>query len=392
MKRMWTFLLLITLLLSLTTINPLQAQPLDPADWPVLVDLAVPMPPTPVKANGKAHLFYELNITNLSDEPLRLTRLEVLADETGAVPIATFQDAELTGQLLRYGNLADLPDERLIGGGMRAVVFLHLTLEPASVADGLRHRLFFQSGKSNSMESERIAEGEWLPLPATAPIVIAPPLRGAGWLAVNGASNSSIHRRSLNVINSKARIAQRFAIDWVQINRNGQLFHDDPAQNANWYGYGAELLAVADGVVVDVKDGIPENIPLSGTFAVPITPETVGGNYVTLDLGAGHFAFYGHLQPQSLRVKLGDKVRRGQVLGLLGNSGNSDAPHLHFHIADVNSPLGAEGLPYVFKTFERQGLVESLDVFETSAGWQPQGKAEKHQLEMPLENEVIRFS
>ena len=68
---------------------------------------------------------------------------------------------------------------------------------------------------------------------------------------------------------------------------------------------------------------------------VPITLETVGGNNVIMEIGDGLYAFYAHLQPGSLRVKVGDKVRRGQVLGLLGNSGNSSEPHLHFHICNA---------------------------------------------------------
>ena len=81
--------------------------------------------------------------------------------------------------------------------------------------------------------------------------------------------------------------------------------------------------------------------------AVPITSETVGGNHIVLDLGGGRYAFYAHLQPGSLKVKVGDRVTRGQVIGLVGNSGNSTEPHLHFHISDGVSPLGSEGLPYV---------------------------------------------
>jgi murein DD-endopeptidase MepM/ murein hydrolase activator NlpD len=80
--------------------------------------------------------------------------------------------------------------------------------------------------------------------------------------------------------------------------------------------------------------GIPENVPLSPTHAVPMTLETAAGNHVILSLRNGHYAFYAHLQPGSIRIKPGDRVRRGQVLGLLGNSGNSNAPHLHFHISN----------------------------------------------------------
>jgi murein DD-endopeptidase MepM/ murein hydrolase activator NlpD len=80
---------------------------------------------------------------------------------------------------------------------------------------------------------------------------------------------------------------------------------------------------------------------------VPITSETVAGNHIVLDLGGGRYAFYAHFQPGSLKVKVGDRVTRGQVIGLVGNSGNSTEPHLHFHISDGVSPLGSEGLPYV---------------------------------------------
>ena len=111
--------------------------------------------------------------------------------------------------------------------------------------------------------------------------------------------------------------------------------------------YGAEVLAVANGLVVATKDGIPENVPGITSRAVPITSETVGGNHIVLDLGGGRYAFYAHFQPGSLKVKVGDRVTRGQVIGLVGNSGNSTEPHLHFHISDGVSPLGSEGLPYV---------------------------------------------
>lgn len=64
-----------------------------------------------------------------------------------------------------------------------------------------------------------------------------------------------------------------------------------------------------------------------------------------------------HLQLKSVRVKAGDTVRRGQVLGLVGNSGHTDAPHLHFHVSDGKDPLASEGVPFVFDTFTRDGVI-----------------------------------
>jgi murein DD-endopeptidase MepM/ murein hydrolase activator NlpD len=109
-----------------------------------------------------------------------------------------------------------------------------------------------------------------------------------------------------------------------------------------------------------------------------------------LDLGDGVYAFYAHLQPGSIKVKVGDKVRRGQVLGLVGNSGNSTEPHLHFHLSDANSPLGCEGLPYSLTAFEVQGRIEGLQGGKMPR-WTLLATPEAHRIEMPLANVVVRF-
>ena len=97
------------------------------------------------------------------------------------------------------------------------------------------------------------------------------------------------------------------------------------------------------------------------------------------------------MKPGSIRVKINEKVHRGDVLALLGNSGNSDAPHLHFHVTDDNSPLGAEGVPFVFDFFEQQGFLSSKSQL-ISGGWKPDPKnVTKVQNEMPTDNAVVRF-
>ena len=107
-----------------------------------------------------------------------------------------------------------------------------------------------------------------------------------------------------------------------------------------------------------------------------MTLETVTGNSVVLQLGEDRFAFYGHLQPGSLRVKVGDRVKRGQLLGIVGNSGNSTGPHLHFHVADSPSPLAAEGVPYV---------IDAWDQLRSPGTW------ERRRREMPLSGVRVRF-
>lgn len=216
-----------------------------------------------------------------------------------------------------------------------------------------------------------------------------PPLRGDGWLAANGPSNTSGHRRGVIPIDGEARIPQRFAIDWLQLRPDGTTHEGDAKDNRNYRAYGQPVYAVANGVVSEAKDGIPENIPGATSRAVPITLETVAGNHIMLNLGDGVYALYAHVQPGSIKVKVGDKVRQGQVLALLGNSGNSTEPHLHFHLIDRNSPLGGEGLPYVYPAFSVHGRVGALRA--DGMDWKPLATPEQHRLELPLENDVVRF-
>ena len=194
----------------------------------------------------------------------------------------------------------------------------------------------------------------------------------------------TIGLRALIPVGGKARIAQRFAIDWVQI-MDGRTNAGDRDDNSTYHAWGQDALAVADGIVVAIKDSIPENVPGISSRAVPITLETVGGNYVIIDIGESRYAFYAHLQPGSLRVTVGDRVRRGDVVGLVGNSGNSTEPHLHFHIADAPSPLGAEGVPYLFDRFEITGRTAGV-------GSRPEMfDPDERRGEIPLANRIIRF-
>ena len=101
--------------------------------------------------------------------------------------------------------------------------------------------------------------------------------------------------------------------------------------------------------MVAAVDGLPDSPP--GAMPAGIALEETDGNHVVLNLGHGRYALYAHLKPGSVRVKKGDLVRRGQVLGLVGTSGNSSEPHLHFHVIDGPSPLASNGLPYKLRRF-----------------------------------------
>lgn len=376
--------------------STISAQVKTPDTAPVPVDLSVLFAPIPVKAMNKMNLMYELHITNFSPLNLALTGVEVLNDANSS-SLANYRDEEVVKRLAVLNFSNDKQEKNVIGGGQSAVVFLMISVDAAKMPTALRHRLFFKSADkptdtdNQEQAQEQMVEDMRVAVQASAPLVIAPPLRGR-WLAGNGLSNDTGHRRSIKAIGGHAQIAQRFATDWVKLGVDGRLARNgDMSQNANYYGYGADALAVADGKVVDVKDSIAENVPQTKKRAVPITLETIAGNYVLLDLGGGRYALYAHLQPNSLRVKVGDKVKTGQVLGLVGNSGNSDLPHLHFHVVNAASPLAAEGVPYIFKSFDMQGIPK-VDAEFIKNGFKPDANAEsKRQMEIPIQNAVVVF-
>jgi hypothetical protein len=352
------------------------------------IEMRVPKAPTVATGDGASFLVYELHVTNLSPAPLKLSRLEVLAaaPANGAPRVLLALADSALGAALGRPGASPAPmtvDRPRVGGGLRAVAFLWVPVEGRTPPESVRHRLTIAQGTGDSVRTLTL-EGAVVPVATGAP-TIGPPLRGGPWLAANGPDNVTGHRRALIPVGGTPAIAQRFAIDYVKVDTaTRSTFSGDRLRNENYHAQGEDAIAVAEGVVVATKDSIPENIPGPTSRAVPITLETVGGNHVIIDIGGGRYAFYAHLQPGSLRVRVGDRVRRGQVLGLVGNSGNSTEPHLHFHISDSPSPLGSEGVPYVHESFVLIGRCRGFTNCAPVA-------AETRRQEIPMANMLVRF-
>lgn len=367
------------LLVGAAAASPSSAQG---AQLPPSIELRVPKPPSVGTGDDGSFLVYELHLTNMGAQPVTLKRVDVLTTDATPRVLVSIADSALTRSLVRPGLPMPATDRARVAGGSRAVVYLWVPVTAAGTPASLRNRVVLEEGTGDSVRVTAL-DGPVVPV-TRATMVIGPPLRGGPWLAANGPLNSSGHRRALISINGTPNIAQRFAIDYVKLDDRNSTHQGDSLNNASYFAEGNDALAVVAGRVVAIKDGIPENVPGINSRAVPITLETVGGNHVILDIGGGHYAFYAHFKPGSLRVKIGDQVKRGQVLGLVGNSGNSTEPHLHFHISDGNSPLGSEGIPYVYDSFEIVGNCRTFTSCERSALTVRHG-------EIPLANTLVRF-
>jgi len=151
--------------------------------------------------------------------------------------------------------------------------------------------------------------------------------------------------------------------------------------------------AVADGVVVSTRNNMPENTPPIEPLIENFTPDTDRGNSVVMRLRNGRYVLYGHLHTGSVRVKPGQRVRAGQVLGRMGNTGASGAPHLHLDISDSPRALEGNGLPFVYDRFRNVGSVTNLDEWMES-GLDARVSAvshEKRRGEYPLQATVLDF-
>lgn len=238
---------------------------------------------------------------------------------------------------------------------------------------------------------------------AGKPAVLAPPVSGKGWVAINGCCEPGFpHRSSPAPINGKIVNGQRYALDWKRMNDEGAFYSGDQTKNESYVDYGADVLAVADGTVIETLDGLDANAPgvlpaNDPVLAQQLTVQNVDGNHVVLDLGNGRFAFYAHLEKGSLKVKKGDKVETGQKLARLGNTGNANASHLHFHLMDGPSVLGSDGLPYVINSFEYDGqvptelLAETDDYLTGNFGEGRLAKPQPRKNELPLAFAIVNF-
>lgn len=348
-------------------------------------DLQVPQMPAIVTVEGKLRLVYELHITNFSRDPLALRRVDVLDSDGGNV--ASVQGDALAGRLGRI-DTAQQDDLLTVAQGARRVLYVEIDLDGAP-PKALMHRVAYAHGPEWQASAE--VRGGGTSVRQQAPPVLGPPLRGGPWVAIYGPSWERGHRRVLYTVDGRARIPGRFAVDWMLADEEGRFAPEGSQQVESAYGYGAEVLAVADALVVIARDGVPEagsEVPRKRT----LTDDA--GNYIVLRLDDEHDIFYEHLAPGSIRVAPGERVHKGQVIAAVGSTGSSRRAHLHLHVADRESTLGAEGLPFAVETFLLLGSYADVDQLGNQP-WAPRdpsaGNARRRG-EFPAPNVVLEFS
>jgi hypothetical protein len=359
-------------------------------------------------SDGKAHLAYELLITNAAALPVRIERIEAWdATTQKSVLIKSGGTCSGISRRCQAREVMRAPSIRLLISApaccsLRNMGFVDgcFGADRGGFAGRLDHRLV--GGLILPREAKPIpfelavAAAEISTQPAT---VLSAPVRGGVWYMSEGCCcDDTHHRRGLVPINGALMVAQRFAVDFYKLDDQYQTWIRDPRKLESYLSYRQPIIAAAAGTVVRGEDGLPNNTALPKPPPIPPIDETVG-NHVIVEIGPGTYVLYAHMDAGSVKVGIGQKIEKGQELGLIGTSGNSTTPHVHFQLLSTPIFFPTKSPLYVFDQFDLLGRIP-IRLWDDNLGLEPTGKlpfkpdaaAGPHQNELPLDRAVVRFT
>ena len=356
--------------------------------------------------DGRMHIAYELVLTGATPFAVDVERVEVRDAKTHRV-LLSLDGPELVSRMNPVGDTPagvppgrppPLPSATLLAPSGSAVIWLDVPVQrKADLPAVLEHLVVSSTRPPPGEESIRFSSlvGR-VAVRAQEPLELGPPVGSGLWVAAEGCCDDPTHhRRGLLAVDGNWVVPQRFAIDWIKLDESHRAWVGDPAQLSSYFSYGEPLIAAADGIVVVARDGAADAPPPDDPPAPPLAG--LPGNHVILRIGPGIHLLYAHMKPGSVRVRVGERVRRGEVLGELGNSGASATPHLHMQV-QIGSSFVSDGLPFVFDRFQFLGQI--TDTFwDGDLGLRPNGQltfvpspeSGTRRREMPLNHNVLRF-
>ena len=310
--------------------------------------------------DGMDHVEYELLVVSVFSEPVTLSSVTVL-DPNGK-ELTRIDGGALAAATQTLFSKTPSP---VIPASAAVSVDVDLVVPPGGAPERVTHRIAYTLEAGSQLApilgSLEVSAPE-VAVNRKPALVIRPPVRGNGWLATTACCKPNVHRDERVAIDGvRIETGETFAVDWAKV-KNDRIYDGDGKRIEQYYGFGEDVLAVADGVVVSVHDGMTDQTPF-----VPMVPKSksdFGGNNVMEEIAPNVFAWYAHLRQGSIAVKAGDVVKAGAPIGKLGNTGPSEGPHLHLGLLDKPDPLSGRSVPFVFDSF---ALVGAID-FDASKG------------------------
>ena len=372
--------------------------------------------PVPVKASdGKVHIAYELVLTNTFRSEVDINAVEV-RDAASKQIVLSLTGPELAAHMNpigveRGGEEGDPP----IASSGTSIVWLDVAVPSMdAVPETVDHRLVGTvqvGGQPQPFESIVTR----LSISREKPLVLGPPVAPGRWLASEGCCTNITHHRNGRVaIDGVLSVPQRFALDFFRLDDQHRAWIGDRTNLHSYLSYEQPAIAATDGTVVAASDGRRDQPPPDEPPTPPIA-DTVG-NHVIIKVNESEvddahnalgdqpdhvirYLLYGHLKPDSIAVDVGQRVHRGDLIGLIGNSGFSSTPHLHFQVLTTPTFFPTDSTPYVLDRFDLVGF-ETKRIWDANLGLQPNGTIPfapalepfERQLVMPLDRDIVTFS
>ena len=335
--------------------------------------------------DNRQHLAYELELANRAPSKITVRSIQALA---GGKVVGSLSGARIKAMMVPYGGAPG----NVLAGGQGAYVVMDVSFPAkAKLPQRLVHRLRIVESEPSPANATRYLAAPTRVIGRPA-VVLVPPLRGPGWVVGNGCCDDfTAHRGTVLPVNGRNCVAERFAIDFVQLTPANRLVRR-PDRHARQLPllrhpiYSAARRARSSAS----STACPRRRPAASRRTSPPRRRAATTSSSTWATAATPST------PTCSRAasgrEVGQRVRTGQVLGLLGNSGNSDAPHLHFHLMDGPLPLASNGVPYRFTNFTVRGTVGNLEELTKGADAaitpKPLGPRSR---QLPLDNQVIDF-
>ena len=283
-------------------------------------------------------VFFHVVFHNLAPGPIELQWVRFdLVGRNGEIVSGQFSGTALTdlfGDSIERRRIEPTPgDTLLLGPDQRKAISDVFFEAPARMV-----------GETLVVEGAFLRDGNVVVSSVTVPLtprkdsVVRLPFDGI-WYVAAGHGSLDTHRRFTS---------EAFAYDFLRIGEEGRSHGGQGTLNSDYYAYGQPVLAAADGEVTYVRNDVPENAPGE---AMPATP---GGNAVIIRHADDFYTYYAHMRPGGMRVGIGDIVVKGDVIGEVGNSGDSTEPHLHFHAMSGPDAAASGGIPVVFESWVSQ--------------------------------------
>lgn len=326
--------------------------------------------PRVISSFGAYHLEYELLITNQGQGAVVIRGVEAINQE--GKQLAFLGEKEVVARLASE-------EAGQVKPGEVAVLLMSVSSKQAQDLKSVTHQLRV----SSSREGQRAFNvmGGTVHASREAPAEFGAPVRGGSWVVLGPFDPRLPGRRTSVDIDGFRVFPQRFEISLSKMADAEGTSSGSGAANADYAAFGESVYAMADGRVLQVVNGISDHTPGRPDSTNP------DGNFVLMEVGDEYLVYAG-LQNGSIALKPGDPIKRGDLVGRIGNSGSSAEPELRIRLITAPDPMRATGLEFGFQSFEWLGWLKGADALRRKF---PNAGPGTRRKETPPSGSIVRF-